>query len=76
MLLGLHGLIDDYSHVFDKILGSRIVSNFTFTCSILMCVPSKHITGISTHVDDSFALVSKRNDHTCPHKPSKRVSQV
>jgi len=36
MLLGLHGLSDDYSHVRDQILGSPIVSNFTSICSTLL----------------------------------------
>jgi len=58
MLLGLHGLPDDYSHVRDQILGSPIVPNFTSTCSTLLRVPGKHTTDITSHVDDSSALVS------------------
>ncbi|XP_068480796.1 uncharacterized protein [Phaseolus vulgaris] len=40
MLLGLHGLPDDYSQVRDQILGSPIVPNFTFTCFTLLRVPA------------------------------------
>ena len=58
MILGLHGLPDDYSHVSDQILGSPIVPNFISTCSTLLCVPGKHTTDITSHVDDSSALVS------------------
>jgi len=58
MLLGLHGLPDDYSHVRDQILGSPIVPNFTSTCSTLLCVLGKHTTDIMSHVDESSALVS------------------
>ena len=71
MLLGLHGLPDDYSHVRDQILGSPIVPNFTSTCSTLLRVPGKHTTDITSHVDDSSALVSQHNDRTRPHKPGK-----
>jgi len=46
MLLGLHGLPDDYSNVRDQILGSPIVPNFTFTCSTLLRVPGKPTTAI------------------------------
>ena len=70
MLLGLHGLPDDYSKVRDQILGSPIVSNFTSTCSILLCVSGKQTTDITFHVDDSSALVSQHNA-TRPHKPGK-----
>jgi len=41
VLLGLHGLPGDYSHVRDQILGSPIVHNFTFFCSTLLRVPGK-----------------------------------
>jgi len=58
MLLGLHDLPNDYSHVRDQILRSPIMPNFTSTCSTLMCVPSKHTTDITPPVDDSSALVS------------------
>jgi len=68
MLLGLHGLPDDYSHVRDQILGSPIVSNFTSTCSTLLRVSGKHTTDITSHVDDSSALVSQHSDRTRPHK--------
>ncbi|XP_068493775.1 uncharacterized protein [Phaseolus vulgaris] len=71
MLLGLHGLPDDYSHVRDQILGSPIVPNFTSTCSTLLRVPGKHTADITSHVDDSSALVSQHNDRTRPHKPGK-----
>jgi len=72
MLLDLHGLLDDYSHVCDKILGSPIVCNFTSTCFTLMRVPSKHTTDITPHVDDYSTLVFYDNARTRPHKPSKR----
>ena len=71
MLLGLHGLLDYYSHVRDQILGSLIVPNFTSTCSTLLRVSGKHTTDITSHVDDSSALVSQHNDRTHPHKLSK-----
>ena len=71
MLLGLHGLSDDYSHVRDRILGSPIVPNFTSICSTLLRVLGKHTTDITSHVDDSSALVSQHNDRTCPHKSGK-----
>ena len=44
ILLGLHGLRDDYSHVRDQILGFPIVPNFTSTCSTLLRVLGKHTT--------------------------------
>ena len=72
MLLGLHGLLDDYSHVRDQILGSPVVPNFTSTYSTLLRVPSKHITDIPLSVDDSFALTSQRYDCTRPSKLGKR----
>jgi len=71
MLLGLHGLPDDYSHVHDQILGSSIESNLTSTCSTLLRVPCKHTTNITPHVDDSSVLVSQHNDCTRPHKSGK-----
>jgi len=71
MLLGLHGLPNDYYHVRDLILGSPIVPNFTYTCSTLLRVPGKHTTDITSHVDDSSALVSQHNDRPRPHKPGK-----
>ena len=71
MLLGLHGLPDDYSQVRDQILGSPIVPNFTFTCFTLLRVPGKHTTDITSHVDDSSVLVSQHNDCTRPHKSGK-----
>ena len=46
MLLGLHGLPGDYSHVRDQTLGSPIVTNFTSTCSTFLRVPGKHTTDI------------------------------
>ena len=57
MLLGLHGLPDDYSHICDQILGSPIVPKFTSTCSTILRVPGKHTTNITLHVDDSSTLV-------------------
>jgi len=57
MLLGLHCLPDDYSHVRDQILGSPILPNFTSTCSTLMRVFGKHITDTPLPVNDSFALI-------------------
>jgi len=66
MLLGLHGLPDDYSHVRDQILGSPILPNFTSTCSTLLRVSGKHTTDITPHVDDSSALVSQHNDRSHP----------
>jgi len=71
MLLGLHGLPDDYSHVRDQILGSPIVPNFTSTCSTLLRVSGKHTTELTSHVYDFSALVFQHNDRTRPHKPSK-----
>jgi len=62
---------DDYSHVRDQILGSPNVPNFTSTCSTLLRVPGKHTTIITSHVDDSYALVSQHNDRTRPHKSGK-----
>jgi len=71
MLLGLHGLPDDYSHVRDQILGSPIVPSFTSICSILLCMPSKHTIAITSQVDDSSAFVSQHNNRTRPHKSRK-----
>jgi len=71
MLLGLHGLPDDYSHVCDQILGSPVVPNFTSTCSTLLCVPGKYIIDIHLPVDDSSALIFQRYDRTCPSKSGK-----
>ena len=71
MLLGLHGLPADYSHVRNQILGSPIVPNFTSTCSTLLRVPGKHTIDITSHVDDSSALVSQHNDRTRSHKSCK-----
>jgi len=71
MLLDLHGVPDDYSHVRDQVLGPPITPNFTSTCSTLLRVSSKHTTGIMPHVDDSSALVSQHNDCTRSYKPGK-----
>jgi len=71
MLLGLHGLPDDYSHVRDQILRSPIVPNFTSTCSTLLRVPGKHTTDITSHVDNFSAFVSQHNNRTRPHKLGK-----
>ena len=71
MLLGLHGLPADYSHVRNQILGSPIVPNFTSTCSTLLCVLGKHTTNIPSHVDDFSTLVSHHSDRTRPHKLGK-----
>ena len=72
MLLGLHGLPDDYFHVRDQILGSSIVPNFTSTCSTILCVSGKHITNIPLPVDNSsFALISQNCDRTRLSKPGK-----
>jgi len=73
MLLCLHGLPNDYSHVRDQILGS-LAPNFTSTCSTLLHVSDKHTTtDIPPFVDDSSTLVSHHNDRTRPHKPTGRV---
>jgi len=58
MLLGLHGLHDDYSHVRDQILKSCVVPNFTSICSTLLHVLGKHIIDIPLPVDDFYALIS------------------
>jgi len=58
MLLGTHGLPDDYSHVCDQMLGSPVIPNFTFTCSTLLCVSGKHITDIPLSVNDFSTLIS------------------
>lgn len=71
MLLALHGLSDDYSHVSYKILGSTIVSSFTFTCSTLLCVPSKPINDITAFVEDSSALVSQHGECNGRYKLDK-----
>ena len=71
MLLGLHGLPDDYSHVHDQILGPPITPNFTSTCSTLLRVRGKHTTNITPHVDDSSALVSQHNECTRSYKSGK-----
>jgi len=55
MLLALHGLPNDYSHVCDHILGSQVVPNFTST---LLRVLGKPNTDIPFLTDDSFAFVS------------------
>jgi len=55
MLLALHGLPNDYSHVCDHILGSQVVPNFTST---LLRVLGKPTTDIPFLTDDSFAFVS------------------
>jgi len=70
MLLGLHGLPNDYSHVRDQILGSLTVPNFTFTCTLL-CVSGKDTTNITPHVDDYSALVFQHNVRAHPHKSGK-----
>jgi len=69
MLFGLHGLPDDYSHVRNQTLGSLIMPNFT-SCSTLLCVPGKHTTNITPHVNDS-SLVSQHNDRIRLHKSDK-----
>jgi len=71
MLLALHGLFDDYSHVRDQIWRSLVVPNFTSICSTFLCVLGKHTTDIPTPVDDSYTLVSQRDDRTRPCKPRK-----
>jgi len=76
MLLGLHGLFDDYFHVHDQILGSPFVPNSTSTFSTLLCVLGKHTTDTHTPVDFSFALVSQRNDCTDPHMLSKACHKI
>ena len=69
--MGLHGFLDDCSHVHDQILGSPIMPNFIFTCFTLLRVPGKHTNDITSHVDDFSALVSQHNDRTRPHKSGK-----
>jgi len=59
MLLVLHGLPDDYSHVHDQILGSLGVPNFTSICSTLLRVPIKPTINIHASADDSSTLVSQ-----------------
>ena len=71
MLLSLHGLPDDYSHIRDQILGFPIKPNFTSSCSTVLHVSGKHIIDITSHVDDSSALVSQHNDRTHRHKSGK-----
>ena len=71
LLLGLHGLPGDYSHVCDQIVGSPIVPNFTSACSTLLRLPGKHTIDIMSHVDDSSSLVLQHKDCTHPHKLSK-----
>jgi len=45
---------------------------FTYTCSTLLRVPSKHTTDIPINFgDDSSALISQHDDHTRPRKSSK-----
>lgn len=53
----------EYSHVRDRISGSFVVPKFTYTCSTLLCVPSKLINDTPTLIDDSFALASQYDDH-------------
>ena len=71
ILLDLHGLPDDYSHVHDKILGSPVVLDFTSSCSTLLCVSGKHITNIPFVLDDSSALIFQGYDRTLPSKSGK-----
>ncbi|XP_027912144.1 uncharacterized protein LOC114171132, partial [Vigna unguiculata] len=71
MLLALHGLSDEYSHVRDQILGSPVVPNFTATSSALLRVPKKQIIDTSTCADDSSVLVSQRDDRNRSRKPGK-----
>lgn len=68
MLLALHGLSDDYSHVRDQIFGSLIVPNFTSTCSILLRVPIKKINYIPATTDNSSALVFQQGEHNPSRK--------
>ena len=71
MLLGLHGLPDDYFHVRHQILGSLITPNFTSTCSTLLRMLGKHTIDITPHVDDFSTLVSQHNNCTRHHKSDK-----
>jgi len=72
MLLGLHGLPDDYTHVRDQIFGSPVVPKSTSTCSTLLRVLSKHTTDTSLPVNDSFALIYQCYDRTHPSKGKRR----
>jgi len=70
MLLAIHGLPDDYTHVRHQILDFLMI--IVLSCSILLRVPGKHTTDIPiNHVDDSSALVSQGDDHTFPCKMGK-----
>jgi len=71
MLLALNGLLDDYSHVRYQIWESPLVPNFISICFILLCVPGKSSANILASADDSFALVSQRDDCNHIRKPSK-----
>jgi len=71
MLLALHGLSDEYSHVRDQILGSPVVPNSTATSSSLLRVPRKQIIDTATCADDSSVSVSQRDDHNRSRKPGK-----
>jgi len=71
MLLALHGLSDEYSHVRDQILGSSVVPNFTTTSSALLRVPRKQVIDTSTCADDSSVLASQRDDRNRFRKPGK-----
>jgi len=61
MLLALHGLSDDSSHVRDQILESPVMPTFTSTCSTLLCLSGKSNTEILASItsDDSSALVTQ-----------------
>ena len=71
MLLALHGLFDEYSHVHDQILGSPVVPNFTATSSALLRVPRKQVIDTSTCADDSSVLTSQQDDRNRSRKPGK-----
>lgn len=57
MLLALHELSDDYSHVQDHVFRSPIVLYFTSTCSTLLRVPIKKINDILASANNSTTLV-------------------
>jgi len=71
MLLALHELSDEYSHVCDQILGSPVVPNFTATSSPLLHVPRKLVIDIPTYADDSSILASQQDDRNRSRKPGK-----
>jgi len=76
VLLALHGLPSDYSHIRDQILVSPIVPNFTSTCFTLLCVSGKYTTDITPPIDESSALVSQYNDCTHLTSRAKGVTSV